>query len=178
MLAKYINLVVAPCLLFSAITVAEATEKVAGWGRVSMQGTIIDSACSIDTNSLEQTIDMDTMSTFEIAKRKQGRSKSFTITLVNCSLQRINNAEWKQFQITFDGDHDGELFGVNGSASGVGLQILDSMGNIAIPGDAMPLMDLVSGEMNLTYNMKLMANDDEIKAGSYYSNIRFKLDYY
>ncbi|MDK7100073.1 fimbrial protein [Klebsiella aerogenes] len=178
MSTKQINFVVIAYLLFSGATMTEASEKVSGWGRVSMQGSIIDSACSIDTDSLEQTIDMDTIATSEIIRNGQGRSKSFSINLVNCSLKQSDNSDWYQFQITFDGDHDGKLFGVNGSASGVGLQIIDSFGNVAMPGDAMPLMDLVPGDMRLNYNMKLMANSHVLKAGSYYSHIRFKLDYF
>ncbi|MFK3695133.1 fimbrial protein [Serratia bockelmannii] len=166
------------CLFSLSALSASAADTVAGWGRVNMQGSIIDTACAIAVESREQTIDMDVVPLADIIRDGQGRSKNFSIDLVNCIAERPGKDDWKQFQVTFDGEADGELFGVNGEASGVALQIIDTAGNIATPGKSLPLMDIVPGDMRLNYTMKLVANNHALKSGDYFSSIRFKLDYF
>ena len=171
-------IIVAPCLLSLFLSVAQATDAIAGWGRVNMQGAIIDTACAIAVESREQTIDMDTVPLADIIRDGQGRSKPFSIDLINCITERPGKEDWKQFQVTFDGEREGDLFGVNGDASGVGLQIIDAGGNIATPGHALPLMDVTPGDRQLNYTLKLVANSHALKAGDYFSSIRFRLDYF
>lgn len=143
-----------------------------------MQGTIIDTACAIAVESREQTIDMDTIPLADIIRDGQGRSKPFSIRLINCITERPGREGWKQFKVTFDGDADGGLFGVRGEASGVALRISDVSGNIAEPGIPLPMNNITPGSMTLNYNLKLMANSHALKAGDYFSFVRFKLDYF
>ncbi|MDI3200006.1 MULTISPECIES: fimbrial protein [Serratia] len=170
----------AVCLFtFTAVT-AQAAGSVQGWGRVNMQGAIIDTACAIAVESRDQTIDMEVVPLADIIRDGQSRTKPFAIELVNCTLERANknSPDWKQFQVTFDGDAEGDLFGVRGEASGIALQISDAAGNIATPGHPLPFEHLIPGNMKLDYAMKLVANSHALKAGDYFSAIRFKLDYF
>jgi type 1 fimbria pilin len=170
--------VVISCLLSLHVISTSAADHVAGWGRVNMQGAIIDTACAIAVNSREQTIDMGVVPLADIVRDGQGRSKPFSIDLVSCIIERQGGDEWKQFQVTFDGEADGNLFGVSGDASGVALQIIDTYGNIASPGKTMPLVDIASGDSQLNYTLRLVANSQVLKSGDYFSSIRFKLDYF
>ena len=45
-----------------------------------------------------------------------GENVPFSIKLVNCVLDRVDKSlpGWKQFQVTFDGHADGEMFGISG----------------------------------------------------------------
>lgn len=171
------TLFVFSCQLPSAFISAHA-ESLAGWGRVNMQGSIIDTACAIAVDSREQSIDMGTIPVSDIIRDGQGRSKSFSIDLVNCVLERQGKEGWKHFQVTFDGDADGALFGVRGNAAGVGLQITDNLGNIALPGKALPFAKILPGNMQLNYSLRLVSNNHAVKSGDYFSSIRFKLDYF
>ncbi|WP_447885650.1 fimbrial protein [Serratia fonticola] len=172
------TLIIFPCLFFFALFSVHAVGGLAGWGRVNMQGSIIDTACAIAVDSREQSIDMGVIPVADIIRDGQGRSKSFSIDLVNCVLERPGKQDWKQFQVTFDGDPEGNLFGVSGGASGVGLQITDEWGNVALPGKVLPVVDIVPGNMQLNYSLKLVANNHALKSGDYFSSIRFKLDYF
>lgn len=171
-------LIVFSCLFFSLFFFAHAAGGLAGWGRVSMQGSIIDTACAIAVDSREQSIDMGVIPLADIIRDGQGRSMPFSIDLVNCVLDRLGKEDWKYFQVIFDGDQEGNLFGVRGDASGVGLQISDSLGNIASPGKALPFVDITPGSMQLNYSLKLVANNHALKSGDYFSSIRFKVDYF
>jgi type 1 fimbria pilin len=175
--------IVSPFILFvllNTLIQAQAAHHNQGWGRVNMQGAIIDTACAISTGSREQTIDMDRVPVGDIIRDGQGATRNFSIELIHCELSRPISSlpDWKQFQVTFDGDVDGELFGVQGEAKGVGLEITDSQGNKAMPGKPMPLGELMPGAMRLDYFMRLVSNNQVLKAGGYTSAIRFKLDYY
>ncbi|MGU9756056.1 fimbrial protein [Serratia marcescens] len=170
--------VVFSCLFSFPVVSVFADEHIAGWGRVNMQGSIIDTACAIAVDSREQTIDMGVLPLSDIIRDGQGRSQPFSIDLVNCITDRPGKEGWKKFQVTFDGEAHGGLFGVNGDASGVALQIIDTQGNVAMPGKAMPPMDIIPGDSQLNYAMRLVANNHVLKAGDYLSSIRFKLDYF
>ncbi|EOV5094277.1 fimbrial protein [Serratia marcescens] len=175
---KNTALIVFSCLFSLVAMSAQASQSVQGWGRVNMQGSIIDTACAIAVESREQTVDMGITPLADIARDGQGNSRAFSIELVNCVLARPGRDDWKQFQVTFDGDAEGALFGVRGEASGVALQITDEHGNVAIPGQPLPLTDIVPGDRQLNYALKLMANRHALKSGDYFSAIRFKLDYF
>jgi type 1 fimbria pilin len=177
-LKNAIFFVVVSCLVSLLASPTFAAGYVGSWGRVNMQGAIIDTACAIAVDNREQTIDMETIPLSDIVRDNQGRSKPFSINLVNCITERHGKESWKQFQVTFDGAADGDLFGVGGDASGVALQIVDINGNVATPGKSMPLMHIVPGERQLNYTLRLVANSQVLKAGNYFSSIRFKLDYF
>lgn len=158
----------------------QAAHSSQGWGRVNMQGSIIDTACAIAAGSREQTIDMDTVPVGDIMRDGQGTTRPFSVELIHCELSRPDPKlpDWRHFQVTFDGDADGSLFGVSGEAKGVALEITDSHGNKAAPGEPLPLGEITHGSMKLDYTMKLISNNQALKAGGYTSAVRFKLDYY
>lgn len=173
--------IAAPCLLIALLHGgAQAAPHSQDWGRVNMQGAIIDTACAIAAGSREQTIDMDVVPVSDIIRDGQGKTRPFDIELINCIQDHaeINMPDWRQFQVTFDGDGDGDLFGVHGEARGVGLKITDSQGNIATPGSPLPFGNIRPGRMLLNYSMTLVSNNQPLKAGDYFSAVRFKLDYY
>lgn len=162
-----------------ASAVSHAAPVLQGWGRVNMQGAIIDTACAIAAGSRDQTIDMETIPLGQIIRDGQGLTKTFSIELVNCILERPGNKpEWRFFQVTFDGHAEGDLFSVQGDARGVALKINDSSGKPVIPGEALPMEKIMPGNRTLNYSMTLMPNHQPLKAGSYFSTLRFKLDYF
>ncbi|MBH2879020.1 type 1 fimbrial protein [Serratia marcescens] len=169
--------ILAPLLLINGIQAAHSSQN---WGRVNMQGAIIDAACAIAAGSREQVIEIDTTPVADIIREGRGSARHFSIELVNCVLSRTERQlpDGSGFKVTFDGDADGELFEVHGEVKGVGLQIVDAKGNIARPGNPLPIREISSGRMLLSYEMRLIANKQPLRAGSYFSVVRFKMDYY
>ncbi|HEJ0318276.1 TPA: type 1 fimbrial protein [Klebsiella aerogenes] len=154
-----------------------------GHGVVHMHGEILDTACNVDTASRDQTIDMGTQPVSELISQGVGLARPFSIRLMNCVLTRIGHNskpldDWSKFQVTFDGTHDSDAFGVDGDARGVALQILDEAGNTAVPGEPLPACPLVPGRMQLNYTLRLIGNGDTLQAGTYHTTVRYKLDYY
>lgn len=171
-------LLVISCIFISAFFDVQAAIFNEFSGRVNMQGTISDTACTIAVDSREQIIDMGVVSVADIVRDGQGRSKKFSIRLAGCVLGIQGKDERKQFNISFDGDSKGDFFTVHGDATGVALQLIDQVGNAVLPGNVLPFVNIPSDDMHLYYTLKLVANDHMLNAGSYFSSIRFRLDYF
>jgi len=145
-----------------------------------MVGEIIETACAIDTKSRDQTIEIGNLPISQIARDGQGEPHLFSIRLVNCELARQDTslADWRHFQITFDGAADAGLFSIGGAAKGFALQLSDSHGNIATPGSPLPVGDISAKEMLLNYSLRVVSNHQLLQVGEYNSTVRFKMDYY
>lgn len=150
-----------------------------GHGVVRMNGSILDTPCAIDVADRDQTVELGIETTGELIHDGQGPARQFTIHLMNCLLQprAHGRTEWSRFQVTFDGNSDDGLFGVEG-ASGLGLKIADSEGHTAVPGKPMPYEAISSGRMALDYVLRLVGNHSRLYAGDYRTAIRFKIDYF
>ncbi|HHQ6587621.1 MAG: fimbrial protein [Enterobacterales bacterium] len=163
-----------------ASTAIHAAPVIQSVGQVNMQGEIMDSACTISMGSHDQTITIDTTLLAGVIDSGQGSSKTFSIALVNCVLvhNEINPLGEKRFHITFDGKPDGEHFSLWGEGAGVALQLNDKFGNTARPGQPLPLRSVHSESKRLDYDFRLIANNQTVRSGSYFSAVRFKLDYF
>ncbi|MGQ5773839.1 fimbrial protein, partial [Serratia sp. IR-2025] len=129
---RQIKILGAFCLLsLPFFFVSQAIAASQGEGRVNMQGAINDAACAIATASREQIIYMDVIPISDIARYGQGKNVPFSIKLVNCVLDRVDKSlpGWKQFQVTFDGHADGEMFGIR---EGANKQVISSQADSLI----------------------------------------------
>lgn len=168
-----------PLAVLSQVAFASAAGQ--GHGNVHMQGSIIDTPCAIAAESRDQSIDLPALPLSTIVSEGAGPAKPFSIKLLNCTSESSlkNHNDWTRYSITFDGKTSGDnLFDITGDAAGIGLQLTDSAGNIAVPGKSMPENSLTPDSMSLDYNLRLVANQQRVQAGTYQSTIRFKMDYY
>ncbi|WP_099707421.1 MULTISPECIES: fimbrial protein [unclassified Erwinia] len=152
-----------------------------GHGQVSVQGAIIDTPCAIAVESRDQSIVMATLPVTRLLRDGQGPKQVFSIHLINCTLTPalFDQHDWSKFRVTFDGPvSDGSLFALKGEGKGIGLQISDSNGNVALPGQAMPAGLLQPPDMIIRFYLRLVENHQPLRVGSYGATIRFKLDYY
>lgn len=175
---------VLPCLLNALLSIAMspvAQADIPGHGRVSMQGSIIDTACTIDMASLNQSVMLPTVPASSLLSTGEGPSVPFRIQLTDCVLHSKDRTRpgWHTFQVTFDGPtSNSALFDVLGTATGIGLRITSDQGEVAVPGKPMATGLLTSGTMRLNYRLQLALNHARLVAGDYRAIIRFKLDYF
>lgn len=173
---------VAPSLLamFFITQAMPAAASAIGWGRVNMEGAIVNAACAIEAASRDQTIDMKSLPVEQISRDGHGLTRPFTVQLVNCGLSGDDTdiSGRQYFRMIFDGHADGKNFGVVGDVRGVALRIADSIGKEVNPGVPMSIENTLTKDYRLNYSMQLVANRQVLRAGDYRSAIRFKLDYY
>ncbi|WP_313149271.1 fimbrial protein [Enterobacter sp.] len=149
--------------------------KIASHGKVNMQGSILESACSININSQYQDILLKTIPVGELLHNNNGPMTPLDIKLVNCS----NLPGEYRFRVTFYGDNAGDgRFGFTGSAEGVSLRISTIQGEEAVPGIPMTESQLQGGTNVLRYQLRLTGNGQDLKAGTYQTLLRMNLEYY
>lgn len=176
------NLKILLCILLSVwlFNGSARAEKPLDHTHVTMEGNILDTPCSIDPGSRDQTISMGNTPVGMIARDGVGRPVPFSIRLQDCVLQRFNQRlpDWQSFSITFDGISDGHDFAVKGTASGVALRLFDTDGNIAFPGEPLPRRQLVTGDQELLFKLQLVRNNHPLNKGDYYAVINFGISYF
>ncbi|MFC0228817.1 fimbrial protein [Serratia aquatilis] len=175
------NVVVPSLLLCCTLTFSGSALSAGEFGRgsVSMEGAIFDTPCTIDVGDQNQTVVVDTLTIEELAYKGQGPAQAFAIRLVDCLLPRpdLGQRDRQRFVMMFDGERDREHFGVAGTAQGVALRIQDARGQVAMPGETLPVA-FMPGDPTLHYRVSLVASRMPLRAGEYYSAIRFRMDYY
>ncbi|WP_272682515.1 fimbrial protein [Providencia sp. PROV120] len=147
-------------------------------GLISMQGSIINASCTIDTGSHAQTVDMGVLPVGTLRQQGRGPVRPFSIALIGCTLTPYVGEAWQTFSVTFDGPADGEWFSVDGEARGVALAMQDAHGQPIYPGQPTAKQAIVPGNAVLHYGLQLVSNARPLRPGEYQSALRFKLDYY
>lgn len=145
-----------------------------------MRGAILETACTIATRDAQQSIDMGSLPVSSLLRDGKGPASPLTIRLTDCvpgpNISAAHN--YKIFSITFDGPAEGSTFNLQGKASGVALRISDATGHIAKAGIALPPQDITARDMRLEYSLTLVSNKNPLMAGTYFTTVRFKLDYF
>lgn len=184
-MVRHLHLAVASSLLTLTVMAGpaplNAVKANQGFGRVKMEGAILDTPCAIDVDSRYQTVVMGSIPVNQLLREGVGPAHPFHIRLVNCTLtpQAAGKPDWSHFQVTFDGPRThNNLFGLSGDARGVGLQITDAQGRIGAPGQPMTDGVLTEGNQQLDYVLRLAGNHETPRPGDYRTTIRFKVAYY
>jgi type 1 fimbria pilin len=159
-----------------------------GSGIVRLGGEIIDTACTLDTGSAFQIIEMDPAPVGRLIREGEGDPHPFTLRLVGCSLTRYDPdhigerlPDWQHVRVTFEGepDREGRSFAATGTSQGVALHIIDAQGRESLPGVPMPLVPFsATKDQVLHYTLRLVGNDQPMSVGSHSAAVRFRLEYY
>ncbi|POA89896.1 Pilin (type 1 fimbria component protein) [Pseudomonas sp. NFPP10] len=157
---------------------APAPAKDQGHGRITFTGAIIDAPCSIDPNSVDQTVELGSISNITLANSGNSEPKPFEIRLEKCSLATAKNVK-----TTFDGPAGaGGLLGITGDASGASIAITDGNGTQVVMGTATAgqLISVGATNATLAFSAYLKGNGgaaDTINPGAFNSVANFMLSY-
>jgi type 1 fimbria pilin len=116
---KLNKVMMAAVLAFGTVSGVQAADQ--GHGTVTFTGSIIDAPCSIDPNTVDQTVDLGAVSNVALLDGGTSSPKPFEIRLEKCSLTTAQTVT-----TTFDGapGKDG-LLGITGDAQGASIAIID-----------------------------------------------------
>ncbi|WP_339547211.1 fimbrial protein [Pseudomonas sp. RA_35y_Pfl2_P32] len=149
-----------------------------GHGKITFTGAVIDAPCSIDPNSVDQTVELGSVSNVSLAGSGNSEPKPFEIRLEKCSLTTA-----KTVKTTFDGPAgSGGLLGITGDASGAGIAITDGNGAQIVLGTATAgqLVSVGATNATLAFSAYLKGNGgaaDTIIPGEFSSVANFMLSY-
>ncbi|MBB1200813.1 type 1 fimbrial protein [Enterobacteriaceae bacterium 89] len=160
---------------------AASDNSIFGHGKVQVQGSILDAACAISTDSLEQVIDLGLTSTQELYSLGYGPTEKLTINLEHCTNRRRDNSlMWKNISARFIGQVDQynpKLFALSGDIKGAGIQVQDGQGNILIPGDLVRVGNVVGENTKLVFYIRLAANNSATNDGAGFTTLKLNISY-
>lgn len=158
-----------------------------GDGVVTLGGLVVDSACGLETATVDQTIEVPPEPIGRMLREGIGQVQPFQLRLVNCSLTRPDPTrpgqtlpDWEHLRVTFEGpvDREGRSFAVFGGSQGVAFHIWDAAGQESVPGVPMALVPVAEGDMTLNYVLRTVGNGVPMLAGSHRAAVKFKLEYF
>lgn len=163
--------------LLGGFNVALAQDQ--GHGRVTINGQIIASACTIAAEDVYQSIYLGELPLRTLVAAGQGPLRAFNLHLIKCVLNKgVGKGQWRDVLVTFDGVADGTaLFATQGDAQGVGIRIIDSHQQIATVGSVMSAVELEPDTTTLKYQLQLVRNNTALRAGEFSSVIKFMVHY-
>ncbi|MGG4610155.1 fimbrial protein [Providencia sp. Me31A] len=147
-------------------------------GEVHMGGSILETPCAIAMDSLDQTIEFDTVPLATLKQWGEGPRYPFVIRVIDCRLNSSFGLVPQKFAMTFDGPSEPYGFSIFGTATGVALRLDDEHGQVVSPGQPLQIGLLHPGDHQLKYGLRVVSNHSPYTPGSFQSIIRFKLNYY
>lgn len=159
---------------------ADDAVKDQGHGTVTFTGSIIDAPCSIDPDTIDQTINLGQVSNVALAENEnKGTStpKNFEIRLEKCNL----GAQGKAVTATFTGAPGGTagLLGMTGTAKGASIAMTDGSGKLITLGQATGAQVLQNGKNTLSFAAYVQGDGgtEAIVPGDFKSITNFTLAY-
>lgn len=154
--------------LFTVGAAHAATVTTAG-GTINFEGQVVDGACAVSADSLNQTVTLDQVRAAKLATAGQaaGQQQHFNIKLEDCDTTAYSNVA-----VTFNGQSDATTAGAlantagAGSATNVALQVYGQDGQPVTLGTASATTALTTGENILPFSVDYVATAGAATAGN------------
>lgn len=178
---KLNKIVLGLSLVLGAASFANAADiGAAGSGTVTFTGSIIDAPCSIDPETIDQTVNLGQISNVALLENDgKGTStpKDFEIRLEKCNI----GATAKTVAVTFTGAEGGTtgMLGMTGTAKGASIAITDGAGKVLPLGTAVSPQALQNGNNTLRFSAYMQGDgaSANITPGDFKSVANFTLAY-
>ena len=186
---KSMKSVLALALLSGVSISAIAADQ--GHGQVNFIGEIVNAPCSINPESVDQTVDLGQISNTALKAGGTSPNKTFTIQLEDCDFTGADGTGstiGNGIELTFTGSTNAEkLLGVTGFGSdvngqNVGIQINDAKNKQVMFGEAIDLTNtLQNGNNTLLFNSFLKGKAgttvEQIPLGNFWGVTNFTIEY-
>lgn len=180
-MAKLKLTMLAATLLLANIGAHAASSVTASGGTIHFTGSLVNAACAVATESQDQNV---ALGEYRTASFKAIGDKTalipFQIVLNECDASIAPTAS-----VTFNGQIDStnnKLFAVSSSsnqttATGVGIQILDTADKEVTPGSAATSVTLVNGTNTMNYTARYVSTAASTTAGVANADVTFIVNY-
>lgn len=164
----------ATLLTFASYTNAEALNA---HGTVKFVGEIVDSACSIDPEAMDQTVELGQISNQLLEKGGESPIRPFQIHLQGCSIETA-----KSVSVTFSGntaDADKKQLAIEGTAKGAAISLNNQhTGQEIVMGTPQKIVDLLEGDNTLEFGAKVVkVASEDVKSGQFSATTNFVISY-
>lgn len=163
-------------LLAGSASVAHAAA--AGEGSVTFKGAIIEAACSIDPESVDQTVGLGQVAKSQLTGGGNASPQDFYIKLTGCDVASLTD---KTVTTTFTGAGSADVpgaLGIVGDARGAGIMMVDGTGTTVVLGTATTPQILADGSNTLSFGAYLKGQaTGDITPGEFTAVTNFSLAY-
>lgn len=151
-----------------------------GHGTVTFTGSIIDSPCSIDPDSIDQTVNLGQVSTVALSENSNkgiSTPRNFYIKLEKCNLEGASKAVTATF--TGAAGTTKGMLGMTGTAKGASIAMTDGSGKVLELGKPTSAQALQDGNNTLAFSAYLQGDgaSEGITPGEFNSVTNFTLAY-
>ncbi|WP_149570823.1 type 1 fimbrial major subunit FimA [Serratia bockelmannii] len=152
-------------------------------GIVHFKGELVDGACSVSTDSVDQIVQLGQHPLHNFKKKGDvSELRPFTIKLEDCDTTIAKTAA---VQFTGAADSvDANLLAIDASqengqgASGVGIRILDEKSNVVVPNGAFSAAhNLIDGKNTLSFKAQYVSTVEKPTAGQANADSTFIMQY-
>lgn len=170
--------------LISGAMSASALAANAGSGTVTFSGSIVEAACSIAPESVDQTVELGSVAASQLATNGRSASKPFQIQLENCDMDfEVNGTKISTVTAAFTGgvsagDTTNTQLAIVGSAGGAAVVITGADGTpVKLDGsEATAPVAIQDGNSTLQYAAYLQGNGTVV-AGDFTALANYTLSY-
>ncbi|EPF17720.1 Fimbria A protein precursor [Cedecea davisae] len=166
-------------MAMSSAMIAGANAADQGHGKITFEGTVIEAACSINPDSLDQTVSLGSIARHQLLSGGKSTPRDFSIKLEDCDAKIGSNAE-----VTFNGPagDQGEgldkTFATTGVAAGtVGVVITQAGGVIVEPNKPATAIALNDGENELAFQAYAQGGTTTVATGAFSATANFVMNY-
>lgn len=157
---------------------ASGTETPAGGnhGVIHFKGEIVDSPCSLDADSADQTVDLGQVSSSALKDGGTSDAKFFNIVLKHCDVGDAG----KTVSATWTGIADTNMptaWGISGEASGAGIILHDNSEQNVDLGSTVNLGKISEGDNTIIMSAFLKGDGQTVVPGTFESAANFQLSY-
>ncbi|HAT5000941.1 type 1 fimbrial protein [Serratia marcescens] len=158
---KLNNIMMAAAVAFGLSSTAFAADQ--GHGKVTFTGAIIDAPCSINPDSVDQTVELGQISKVALLSGGKSTPRNFSVDLENCTFEKdAGGAPLKnKVALTFTGmesQANNGLLGITGTAKGASVAITDGSGAVIKLGQPTKTQELQNGNNTLSFSAYLQGD--------------------
>lgn len=159
---------------------AQAATVTTAGGTINFEGQVVDGACAVSADSMNQTVILDQVRAAKLATAGQaaGQQQHFNLKLEDCDTTAYSNVA-----VTFDGQSDATTVGAlantagAGAATNVALQLYGQDGQPVTLGTASSTIALLTGENVLPFSVDYVSTAGAATAGNVASVATFTTTY-
>lgn len=138
-----------------SISLAQAAAD-QGHGKVTFKGSINEAPCSISADTIDQTVELGTVSNKVLKDGGKSKPQTFALKLEGCELDALKSVSAK-----FSGSAsigNSALLGITGSASGASVAITDGAGQLITLGQSSSAQGIQNGDNTLQFSAYLQGD--------------------
>lgn len=172
--------IILAALVSGAMSTSVLAADSQGDGTVTFEGSIINAACGIAPESVDQTVNLGQVTTKQLLGGGTSRPVPFTIELVDCEMDdpaSPNNLA----KVTFTGGISSEVAGalaIQGAAAGAGVVIIGLNGlPVTLDGSTSTDVKFQNGDNSLLFSAYLKGATAAATPGAFTALANFTMDY-